>query len=63
MIIRNNNNINNTNIITTNRKKSTSAMAVNFKKLKKKRGNEKILETWTYWTTYEKLEKVTELLS
>ena len=58
-----NNNINNTNITTTNRKKSAAAIAVNFKKLKKKRRNEKTLETWTYLTPYEKLEKVTELLS
>jgi len=38
MIIRNNNNINNTNITTTNRKKSAAAIAVKFKKLKRKGG-------------------------
>jgi hypothetical protein len=58
MIIRNNN-----NIITTNRNKSAASIAVNFKKLKKKCGNEKTLETWTCQSTYEKLEKVIELLS
>jgi hypothetical protein len=39
----NNNNINNTNITTTNGKKSAAAIAVNFKKLKKK-GEERIRE-------------------
>jgi len=39
----NNNNINNTNITKTNRKKSAAAIAVNFKKLKKK-GEERIRE-------------------